>query len=88
VEAITHRRPIVLWPSGVDGIAPPARAMCHVATDWFDFAQLLIGVLRRADDAGAGTQQWQQLIGHFAADHVYAPLVPALDSLTGAGAVE
>jgi len=88
VEAVSHRRPIVLWPSGVEGIAPPARTMCHVATDWFEFAQRVIGLLRRHDDAAAVTQQRQEITDHFAPDHVYAPLVPALDSLTGAGAVE
>jgi hypothetical protein len=88
VEAISHLRPIVLWPAGAAGIAPPARDMCHVATDWFDFAQRLIDLLRRADDAAIVARRRQELGDHFAADVVYAPLGPALASLTGAGAVE
>jgi hypothetical protein len=88
VEAVSHRRPIVLWPSGVEGVAPPARAMCQVATDWFDFARRVVGLLRREDDAGAVTLERQELISHFAPDRVYAPLVPALDSLIGAGVGE
>jgi hypothetical protein len=88
VEAASHLRPIVTWPSGVEGVAPTARAMCHVATDWFDFAQRLIGLLRHDDDAVALACRRQELADHFAPDIVYAPLVPALDSLIGAGAVE
>jgi hypothetical protein len=86
VEAVSHLRPIVTWPSGVEGISLPARAMCHVATDWFDFAQRLVGLLRHDDDAVTLTRQ--ELADHFAPDIVYAPLVPALDSLIGAGAVD
>jgi hypothetical protein len=77
-----------VWPSGVEGISAPARAMCHVATDWFDFAQRLVGLLRRDDDAVTLARRRQELTDHFAPDVVYAPLVPALDMLTGAGAVE
>jgi hypothetical protein len=87
VEAVSHLRPIVTWPSGVEGISLPARAMCHVATNWFDFAQQLIGLLQRDDDAGAVTQR-RELADHFAPDIVYGPLGSALDSLIGAGAVE
>ena len=88
VEAVSHRRPIVLWPSGVEGIAPPARAMCHVATDWFEFAQRVTGLLLCYNDEGAFKQHSQEISSHLGPAHVYWPLVPALDSLTGAGAVE
>ena len=86
VEALCHLRPIVLWPSGVDGIAPQARRMCHVANDWFDFAQQVIRLLRRHDGDEDFVQRRQDLPGHFAADRVYAPLAQALNALTGAGA--
>ena len=35
IEALCHLRPVVCWPSGVDGVADAARAFCHIATDWF-----------------------------------------------------
>jgi len=45
LEALAHLRPIVVWPSGVDGLAPTARELCHVATDWYDFARKVIKLL-------------------------------------------
>src|SRR5262249_12440209 len=69
-EAVAQLRPIVTWPSGVEGIPPPARAMCHVATDWFDFAQRLVGLLRSDDDAVALARLRQELADHFAPDIV------------------
>jgi hypothetical protein len=79
VEALCHLRPIVLWPSGVEGIAPQARGLCHVANDWFDFAQRVIGLALSLDGPGDSLQR-QELIRHFAPDCVYAPLAEALDA--------
>jgi hypothetical protein len=78
VEALAHLRPIVLWPSGVEGIAPAARTACHIANDWFDFAQHVIRLVRcehRDEDVG---RRRDELARHFAADDVYAPLADAL----------
>jgi hypothetical protein len=95
VEALCHFRPIVLWPSGVEGIAPEARKMCHVADDWFDFAHRVIR-LARSEESGQDflgqdflgqdflgqdfAQRRQELIRHFAPDCVYAPLAEALNT--------
>ena len=37
VEAIAHRRALVSWPLGVEGVPEPLLDFCHVATDWYDF---------------------------------------------------
>ena len=79
VEALCYSRPIVLWPSGVEGIAPQARGMCHVASDWFDFAQRVIGLALSPDGPGDSPQR-EELIRYFAPDCVYAPLAEALDA--------
>jgi hypothetical protein len=80
VEALCHFRPIVLWPSGVEGIDPQARLMCHVANDWFDFAQQVIGLAQSHDGAQDFAQQRQEMTRHFAPDCVYAPLAEALQT--------
>jgi hypothetical protein len=80
VEALCHFRPIVLWPCGVEGIALEAPGMCHVASDWFNFAHLVIRLARRQDDGHDFLQRRQELIRHFAPDRVYAPLAQALNT--------
>jgi glycosyltransferase involved in cell wall biosynthesis len=77
VEAVSHARPIVLWPTGVEGLAPQARAMCHTATDWFEFAQHVIRLLQE-DAAAIGGDRGRELAEQFTPDRVYAPLAQAL----------
>ena len=80
VEALCHLRPIVVWPSGVEGIAPEVRAMCHVAKDWFDFAQRVIRLALSEDDGRDLEQRRQDIVRHYAPDCVYAPLAEALNA--------
>ena len=42
LEALSQLRPIVLWPSGVDGVSPELRTYCLCVTDWFQFARSVI----------------------------------------------
>jgi hypothetical protein len=75
VEALCQGRPIVLWPSGVEGIDPEMRAGCHVATNWFDFALRLIDVLVNQHAPPPNRDDW---IGRASAAKVYAVLGEAL----------
>ena len=78
VEALCHLRPVVVWPSGVDGLTPELRAMCQVASDWFDFACRVIELVRTHDGAQALVDRRCELAVRFAPDSVYAPLEAAL----------
>lgn len=51
LEALSQLRPIVLWPSGVDGLSPELRTYCACVTDWYAFGESVIALLR---DAAAG----------------------------------
>jgi len=51
VESIAHLRPIVTFPNGVEGIGEPLLDLCHVAADWYEFAEKTIALLGRAGDA-------------------------------------
>ncbi|MDQ0512610.1 glycosyltransferase [Ancylobacter amanitiformis] len=51
LEAMAHLRPLVTWPSGVDGVAPELRALCDVVTDWHVFTAAVIRLLD--DDTAA-----------------------------------
>jgi glycosyltransferase involved in cell wall biosynthesis len=76
VEAVSHARPVVLWPTGVEGLDPQARAVCHTATNWFEFARHVVRLLQ--EDAAIGVDRRQELLDHFTPDRVYAPLAQAL----------
>jgi hypothetical protein len=80
VEALCHFRPVVAWPAGIEGVDPQARALCHVAGDWFDFAQRVIALARSPDEARDIAQRQQELRNHFAPDRVYAALAEALQA--------
>jgi len=82
VEALCHLRPIVVWPSGVEGIVPEARTMCHVANDWFDFAHRVIRLALSEDDGRDLEQRRQDIVRHYAPDCVYAPLADALRTVS------
>ncbi|QXX76680.1 hypothetical protein MHY1_p00202 (plasmid) [Methylovirgula sp. HY1] len=45
LEALAYLRPIVLWPSGVDGMQPALRELCECVTDWFAFTEAVIRLL-------------------------------------------
>ena len=51
LEALANLKPIVVWPSGVDGIAPELRVFCTVVTDWYAFGE---AALRLLHDAAPG----------------------------------
>jgi hypothetical protein len=50
IESVAYLRPIVTFPNGVAGIARPLLDMCHVATDWFEFAGTVVQLLKEAGD--------------------------------------
>jgi septal ring factor EnvC (AmiA/AmiB activator)/glycosyltransferase involved in cell wall biosynthesis len=54
IEAIAYFRPVVAWPNGVDGVPPPLRGLCHVAENWYHFADQAIALLRDGE-------QWTKL---------------------------
>jgi len=39
LEALAHLRPVVVWPSGTDGVSPALRRFCRVASSWYEFAE-------------------------------------------------
>jgi hypothetical protein len=51
VESIAYLRPIVTFPSGAEGIAEPLLNMCHVASDWYEFAEKVMALLDTTNDA-------------------------------------
>jgi glycosyltransferase involved in cell wall biosynthesis len=51
LEALAHLRPVVTWPSGLDGVSPELQELCKCATDWYAFSEALIHMLIDDDAA-------------------------------------
>lgn len=80
VEALSHLRPVVAWPAGVDGLDPEARDYCAVVNSWAAFAVETIAFLE--DDLRAGRLHANRaaVTRLFQPDTVYAALKEALDA--------
>ena len=45
LEALSFFRPVVTWPTGIDGLDPELASMCCLAADWFEFQQHVTRIL-------------------------------------------
>ncbi len=45
IEALSHLRPLVTWPAGVDGLDARLSARCAIARDWYEFGNLVVDAL-------------------------------------------
>jgi hypothetical protein len=78
LEALSHLRPLVSWPAGVDGLGDSVKALCTVATDWYDFSRQVVRLLSddAARDLGAHREEIRRQL---APDAVYAELRAAME---------
>jgi len=77
VEALAHLRPIVLWPSGIDGLPPELSGLCRVARNWYEFARLVTREL--GTDGLEVSRHREEIHRRLSADFVYGPLGLALE---------
>jgi hypothetical protein len=45
IEALSRLRPIVTWPTGVDGLSRELRSLCDVVEDWYEFGPRVVARL-------------------------------------------
>jgi hypothetical protein len=81
VEAIFHLRPIVCWPTGVEGIEPDLQALCRIAKDWHSFARHVIDLCNRNESDNALLEQRNRIRTKFSADIIYRALGQSLSEL-------
>lgn len=87
LEALSQLRPIVLWPSGVDGLSPELRTYCVCVTDWYAFGESVIVLLR---DAAAGVRLIEArdtISALLSPEHVYAEFQALLSRRLSVGEV-
>jgi hypothetical protein len=74
VEALCYFRPVVSWPCGVDGMDRELAILCCSVTDWWQFARLVVEILRDPRPDWFSPAQQETIRRHLSPEHVYAPL--------------
>ena len=85
LEALAHLRPIVVWPSGLDGIPMEIRALCEAVTDWYAFSEALIRLLREDERQRLITAARDQIASYLAPERVYRELERELEGISRKG---
>ncbi len=78
VEALCHFRPLVTWPSGVEGIPARFRELTPVARDWFEFAAVIQDFLRCERASQVSDEMKRDITEYFSTDRTYCDLGDAL----------
>ena len=81
LEALGYFRPVVTWPSGVDGIAPELADLCHVVRDWYTFGRTLSGLLAMDPPASFSPEQQERIRKYTAPEATYGALTDVLEQL-------
>jgi hypothetical protein len=79
IEALCRLRPLVTWPSGVDGVEADVRSLCYIATDWYMFAQHVIQLCHSKGASQALINKRDEILQRFSPDTTYATLKAAFD---------
>jgi hypothetical protein len=81
VEALCHLRPIVTWPTGVDGLPREVADLCDTVHDWFEFSGRVAARLL-TDRESAFSEADRHVIEHATSPKtVYADLLENLRTL-------
>lgn len=81
VEALSHLRPVVTFPAGVDGVGEVAGQYCRVVTDWYSFAREVAIALEQPPPISELESRSRVLSDCLSARVVYAPLKRVLDEV-------
>jgi SAM-dependent methyltransferase len=78
VESLCHLRPIVCWPSGIDGMEPALADLCIPVRDWYEFYRSTVRVLTDSRPQWFTAQERGLITDRLSAHTVYAPLCDRL----------
>lgn len=84
LEGLAHLRPIVAWPSGVDGLADECRRFCDVVDGWDAFADRVIARLLDRTVLAELAARREVLAAELSAPVAYGALDAALARRVGA----
>ncbi|MDP9562449.1 MULTISPECIES: FkbM family methyltransferase [Agrobacterium] len=79
LEALGHLRPIVLWPSGLDGLHPDLARYCVCVNDWYQYSQAVITLLQDPASAHGLSAARGEITHLLSEDFTYAELKQVLE---------
>jgi len=79
IESLCHLRPLVTWPSGVDGVEGDVRSLCYIATNWYMFARHVIHLCKSEEASQVLVRRREEILHRFSPDTTYAALKAALN---------
>jgi hypothetical protein len=79
-ESLSHLRPVVGWPAGVDGFRPELADLCLTARDWPQFAGDVLSILRSPRQEWFSAEQKNEIRRLLSPDTIYEPLLRLLDT--------
>jgi hypothetical protein len=78
LDALAHMRPVVAWPSGVEGISSELRRHCDVASDWYQFSRL-VALLLNGGRSSDIVEQHEMIKRQLSPEAVYGALRVAIE---------
>lgn len=82
LEAIAYFRPVVAWPNGVEGVPAPTLGLCHVAQNWYEFAEKTIALLEDGKERTELPIDREAITRALSSDAVYSELSGWLSHLS------
>jgi protein-tyrosine-phosphatase len=81
LEALGHLRPVVTWPSGIDGVAPELAAFCVTVQDWYEYSRRVAGLLAANDPPLFSDAARHAIVRLTSPETVYREMTDAIESL-------
>jgi len=78
IEALSHLRPVVTFPAGVDGLPADLKALCDVVQEWDEFSGTVAGRLLDDRESAFSPSQRESIARATSPDLVYADFRSAL----------
>lgn len=74
LQAFAHLRPVVVWPHGMDRLDMELKPLCHIATNWYQFAVNVLAVLDNVSATSAIESQRDLILERLSPERSYAAL--------------
>ena len=83
VEALSHLRPVVTFPTGVEGLPTDLKELCDVVNDWQEFSESVTGRLVDGREHAFSSGDRSRIERATSAETVYANLAAILSETLG-----
>ena len=81
VEALSRLRPIVTWPTGVEGLPETLKTLCDVVDNWYEFGPRVVSRLTTDRAESFTAEEVRQIATATSPETVYTELSTVLREL-------